>query len=149
MEPTTTEIVGPTPQQRPTNKDSRRIKRNCLILILAIMTIGGFLQGVFPENPEFPLMGFITSVLAVIMAIRWCLWDAEERNFTVSFRLTLLLFFLFPLAFLYYVLRTRRNREALKVMGIGVGVFLLAAFLNGIAYALGCTVYDHLTASMH
>lgn len=122
--------------------DTQRPKRNCLIQIFAIMIAGGFMQGILPEDSNFSLIEIVTIVLFTLMAMRWCYIDADERNFTISFRLSLLLFLLFLAGFPYYILKTRRNLDALIVMGVTFLIFVLASVLNEAAYALGVAIYN-------
>lgn len=123
--------------------DSRRAKRKCLIVLLVIALCGGFLEGILPEDGFIPLwfLEIGMSLSTVIVAMVWCYIDAGERGFTISFRLSLLLFLLLIIGFPYYILKTRRNREALKTLGLAALFCLLFYTLSEIAYQLGIEAY--------
>lgn len=123
--------------------DSRRAKRKCLIILLTIAVCGGFLEGYFPEDGFIPLwfLEIGMSLSTVIVAMVWCYIDAGERGFTISFRLSLLLFLLLIVGFLYYILKTRCNREAIKTLGLAALFCLLFYTLSEISYQLGIEVY--------
>ncbi len=117
-------------------------KRNCLIQLFAIGLFGGLVEGVWPQESVCPFIEFATAIAGVIVIIRWCFLDARERDYPISFRLSLFLFLLLAAAFPYYILRTRQNRQALKVLGISALVFVFYCGLNSISYELGCMIYN-------
>ena len=129
-------------ESEPKPVDLRRAKRKCLVQLLAIMVVGGFMQGILPEEIAYPFLEIVTDLIGVIMAMRWCYMDARERDYVISFRLSLLVFLLFIVGFPYYILKTRSNHQALKVIGLSVLIFLLAYVLNNVSYQIGCAIYN-------
>jgi hypothetical protein len=127
----------------PAKIDMRRGKRKCVLVYLTIAIIGGFLEGYLPEDGLIPfwLLELGMGLSSVITAMVWCYLDAEERGFTISFRLSLLLFLVLIAGFPYYVLKTRRNREALKTLGLAVLCLVLFLLFDEIAYRIGVEVY--------
>ena len=132
--------VSEVPEQ---GTDSRRAKRKCVLVFLTIAICGGFLEGYLPENGFIPLwlIGLGMNIAGVVTAMVWCYLDAEERDFTISFRLSLLLFLMLIVGFPYYILKTRRNREAIIILGLAALFFVLFILFSEITYRIGLEVY--------
>lgn len=130
-----------TVEAKPAPPDLRRPKRNCLIQLFAIGLFGGFIQGIGLES-IYMIIEYVTGIAGTLMAIRWCYLDADERDVAISFRLSLLMLLLFVVGFPYYILKTRQNIQALKVLGIAFGIFVAYCILATLANELGCMIYN-------
>ena len=114
--------------------DNRIVKRRCLIFLLIVFVIGGFLAGLLPEESEYQgALEFATTLLGAFVVLAWCHFDAEEYNYVISRGLSICLVLLQVIAFPYYIFMSRRGMACLKAFGLaGLFVALLV-----IAYAIG------------
>ncbi|MCF7954507.1 MAG: hypothetical protein K9M75_01775 [Phycisphaerae bacterium] len=128
--------------------DNGIAKRNCLIFILAVVMIAGFLYGIGPvesdpfseevlESDYMKPVEFASGFIITFAALAWCLFDAEERNFKFS-RKCSICFVLIPyITFPWYILTVRKGMACLKVFAGTVlfgGLYFLAM---GLGYACG------------
>ena len=123
--------------------DSRRSKRKCLIALVAIMTGFGLIAGMLPEDEVTARLIECLMILAIAFVVLiWCHVDAGEQNFTISFRLSLLILLALIIGFPYYIFITRKNGPVLKTLILAALFFILLNVLNVIGYELGCMVYN-------
>lgn len=107
-------------------------KRRILVGSLVYAAIVGLLVDALPEDA--PVVEFFVGLPLLILAVAWCLTDADERDHRIGSVMRLELVFLFVLAFPIYVFQTRGlwgiKTLALAVLWIvAIGVCFFAAGL--------------------
>ncbi len=145
----TTNMEAPTLEEslrafegKPLPPNLRRPKRNTLIIFFTVGLVGGFLEGIWPQEEACPFIEATTLIISTIIAMCWCYLDARERDYKISFRLSLLLFLLLPAGFSYYLKKTRQNTALLKILAIETIVFLAYSAIYCLSYELGCMIYN-------
>jgi len=113
-------------------------KRNCLVFILIVVLIAGFLYGVGPETSDYETPIDVGNSFVITFAVLfWCYQDAEERKFKFSRKFSVF-FVLFPfICFPWYIMRVRKGRACLRVFARTAmfgGLYLL---VMGLGYACG------------
>lgn len=86
----------------------KRSKRNCLKVAFAAGMVYGFLWGLLPEE-SFPvyLLDNAIPFISIIVGVFWCYYDSIERDIYITRNQYIAFCLLFPIAFWFYVFRTR------------------------------------------
>jgi hypothetical protein len=121
----------------------RVAKRKCLVWILGVSGLCGFLTGVLAEGSAYAMMAeFFEGGFFLIFVVVWCHFDAEERGFVISRALRVMLILLLVAAFPYYLWRTRKWGALLLTLG-WAGVFVVLAVLADWAgWKVGAAIYN-------
>lgn len=107
-------------------------KRRILVGSLVYAAIVGLLVDALPEDA--PVVDFFVGLPLLILAVAWCLTDADERDHRIGSVMRVALVFLFVLAFPLYVFQTRGlwGIKTLALAGlwiVAIGVCFVAAGL--------------------
>ena len=136
------ERIETNPNER---TDTGKPKRNCLILIMIASAVWGGLIGLLPEeSPYANVTDLFFAFLLNIIILVWCYLDSEERKFTISRRLGILIFLIWIVGLSYYLSKTRNRRDALIALGLAALLFATAYGVNLLSYQIGCCIYDRL-----
>lgn len=124
---------------------SKKLKRKCLIVILIIAALWGFLLGILPEDfPYIQMVDAISILLFSLLVLTWCLIDSEDRNFKISLKLSILIFLVWSIGFQYYIFRTRKRRTALVTLCLAALFAIVFYGIQNFAYWVGCCIYDRI-----
>lgn len=94
----------------------------------------GFLAGFLEEDSSFLVFfDYAFQFVFVFGVLAWCLLDSQERDFTLTRKMSLAIVLILIVAFPYYITRTRKSWETLWTLGLSV---LFAVFFGGL-YAVG------------
>lgn len=140
-------IVMDTTTEFKTNDEVRIPKRRCLITILIAVALRGILVGVLPEDSGFLFFSNIAlNLIAVVTVIIWCQIDSEQWDFTISKRLSLMLFLLLVIAFPYYISMTRKGTACLKALGLAALFVYLNLTVFTVTLMIGSLIYEVIHA---
>lgn len=131
--------------------DNSRAKRNCLIFLLAVAVIGGFLLGLCPQESDYLFeepgksdyekpIEFAFSLIITFAVLAWCFLDAEERNFNFSRKCSICFVFFPYICFPWYILRTRKGAGCLNVFAMAAVFIVLYTIVCGLGYAGGIMI---------
>lgn len=138
------EQIETNPNER---TDAGKPKRKCLFLIVNASAMWGFLLGILPEeSPYANAADLVYTLVLNIIILVWCFLDSEERKFTISRRLGILIFLIWIVGLSYYLSKTRNRRDALVALGLASLFFATAYGVNLISYQIGCCIYNRLYA---
>ena len=130
-----------------TSDEVRIPKRKCLIAILIAVALYGFLGGILPEDSGFLLFFDIAvNIIVAAIVVAWCHVDSEQWDFTISKRLSLMLFLLWIVAFPYYISMTRKGMACLKALGLTVLFVFLNIIVLGVTNVIGSLIYEVIYA---
>jgi hypothetical protein len=108
-------------------KQNRNLALLCLCLIQIVL---GVCDGFIPTK-YIDTLGFILSILSLIMIYSWCHFDAQLRNFSISStRVWIILFTIIGIPLYFW--KTRNRRQFLLNIG-GFWLFLLPEALGLVA----------------
>ena len=112
-------------------KQNRNLALLCLCLIQIIFGV----CAVFILIKYIDTLGFISSILSLIMLYCWCHFDAQLRNFRISsIRAWIVLFAIIGIPLYFWKTRNRRqfllNIGGLWLLLLPVALSLVAAFLT-------------------
>jgi len=125
-----------------TNDEVRIPKRRCLVAILITYVLYGFLGGMLPEDSIIlGFFGIAVPIFTSLMVVLWSHLDSEQWAFTISKRLSIMLFLLWIIALPYYLSINRKGSVYLKALGQAVLFILLTVCASCIAYAIGYLIY--------
>ena len=96
------------------------------------------------ESPYANVTDLFFAFLLNIIILVWCYLDSEERKFTISRRLGILIFLIWIVGLSYYLSKTRNRRDALIALGLAALLFATAYGVNLLSYQIGCCIYDRL-----
>jgi hypothetical protein len=109
-------------------------KRGCLLVILALSLVRGFMTGILEEDSSFVAFLDIAVPIGTLFGILiWCMLDSEERNMTLTKKMLVAIILVLVFAFPYYILTTRSRLKALGTIGLSI---LFVVFCGGL-YAVG------------
>ena len=129
--------------------DNGIAKRKCLVFILIVALIVGFLYGIGPvesdpysegalESDYMKPIEFASGFIFSFAALAWCLFDAEERKFTFSRKCSICFVFFPYICFPWYILRVRKGMACFKIFSMTALFIVLYLIVFGLGYALGC-----------
>ena len=130
-----------------TNDEVRIPKRRCLVAILITVALYGFLAGALPEDSGF--LFFFEIVISLVIAgtvVAWCCIDSEQWDFTISKRLSIMLFLFWIVALPYYISMTRKGAACLKALGLAVLFVFLNICVLGVTGLIGSLIFEVIYA---
>ncbi|MEN6309417.1 MAG: hypothetical protein ABFD91_16845 [Anaerohalosphaeraceae bacterium] len=128
----------PSPKTR-----SMKAKTKCLISILMNVALMGLLDGILPEDSHWiTVMDVVFGLIANIFILVWCYLDSEERNFTISTYLSIIIFLFWPVGLLYYLSKTRKGWPVLITLCLAALFGLIAGCVYDASFWLGSYLYD-------
>jgi len=120
-------------------------KRNALFAILGICIVSSIAIWVFPTEGWQRQVTVLASAIAQLVSILfWCIADAEEREFDLSFgyRIFIVLFAFLGLPF--YLIKTRGLQKGLISIAYAFLFWVLMYFVSVITLAILTQVEDRL-----
>jgi hypothetical protein len=109
-------------------------KRRCLLFLMGLSLVRGFLTGILEEDSSFVVfLDIAVPIVSLFGILIWCILDSQERNMTLSKKMSLAIILVLAFAFPYYILTTRKRLEALGTFGLSI----LFAFFYGGLIAVG------------
>ncbi len=137
MEPEGQSVVEPD-----IRANSIHSKKKCLYTILIASGLWGFLAGILPEDSFYvPIMDIIYTIVLSLSILTWSLLDSEERHYSISTKLSILIFLIWIIGFPFYILRTHKRRTAMITL-IHAALFAMVCIgFHYIFYWAGCYLY--------